>query len=287
MVRVANAQERTWEVSLLLPSFNTYYQENAKDLANGQPIDLEGNSWDALQFNPRLIYRAREELNLPLFLSLDVNVPVVTITRLEVGHEQLISGTTAVTQQEQVAHNDLSARLLLGWEMLPFLQPYIALERSRFTSERTGQRNGNDSGGYTPDNNSDYTETIYSTQLGLGITGMIPLNENADVRLRYEASYEVPQAVFVSNSYYASSGVWGQGTGGYTLNGKVQLDIPLRVTEMLSEHDGYFTIGGLISKRHWNGWSGFGLVNGLPGTLMWPENYWVKAGGFIGIGMFF
>lgn len=282
------AQERPWEIALELPSFNTFYQENFHNPTDGDAEDLRGNAWDALQLHPMITYRARQELHLPLFLTVEANIPIVTVKRLEVGDEYEPAGITALTQQENVAHQDVTGRALLGWEILPFLQPYAGVVRSRFTSERVGQLDGNETGNLVPNPNQDYTETVYSTHLCFGIQGAIPLNENADIRIRYDAHYEVPQSVFVSDTYFGE-GAWGQGTTGYTIGGRVQLDIPFRAMEMFAEHDGYFTIGGIISKREWNGDGQTGVYwNGdYSENLLWPQNFAVEAGGFIGIGMFF
>ncbi len=284
----AQAQEQPWEIALEVPSFNTYYQENFNNPADGDAEDIRGNAWDALQLHPIVTYRAKQELHLPLFLSVEADIPVVTVKRLEIGDEYEPAGITELTQQEQVAHDNLTGRALLGWEILPFVQPYAGVVRSRFMSERTGQANGNETGKLVPDANQDYTETVYSTHLCFGIQGVIPLNHNADIRIRYDAGYEIPQSVFVSNTYFGA-GAWGQFTTGYTISGRLQLDIPFRAIEMFADHDGYFTIGGLISKREWNGDGQTGLVwNGdYSVNAAWPQNFMVEAGGFIGVGMFF
>jgi len=283
----ARAQERSWELSVQFASFNTYYQENFFDPNTSYPESVEGNSWDALQVHPSLTYRARKDLDLPFFVSVEAMVPTVTVARQEVGY-QYTPGATYVTQKEQVAHRDLWERATFGWEMLPFLEPYLAVERSRFASERTGQVEGQEDGTFLPDPNADYTEPVFSTHLAFGVMGAIPLNANADVRLRYEAEYENPQAVFISNSYFGS-GRWGDGTTGYTYGGRLQLDLPFRLFEFLEAGDGYVTIGGFASKRYWNGDGADGdlFVNGLPDITQWPKNFAVEAGGFIGFGVFF
>ncbi|HET6399790.1 MAG TPA: hypothetical protein VFH95_00165 [Candidatus Kapabacteria bacterium] len=284
----ARAQERAWEFALEVPSFNTYYQENFNNPIDGDAEDIRGNAWDAVQIHPIITYRAWQEFHLPLFLSVEVNIPIVTVKRLEIGDEYEPAGVTDLTQQEQVAHKDLTGRAVIGWEMLPFLQPYAGLVRSRFTSERVGQLDGDETGNLVPDANQDYTETVFSTHLCFGIQGAIPLNANGDVRIRYDAGYEIPQSVFVTNTYFAAE-AWGQGTTGYTIDGRVQLDLPFRAVELFADHDGYFTIGGIISKREWNGDGRQGITSyeDYPVNITWPRNFAVEAGGFIGIGMFF
>ncbi|MFI5201226.1 MAG: hypothetical protein ACHQNE_02420 [Candidatus Kapaibacterium sp.] len=277
----SRAQEKPWEIALEVPSFNTYYQEN---FTNFNPESVQGNAFDAIQLHPRITYRARRQTGLPIFVTAEVIVPLLTVKRLETGSDYAPDGITSTTQKEQIAHTNLTGRVVLGWEMLSYLQPYVAIERSRFASERTGQVDGSDTG-FSPDPIQDYTETVWSTQLGFGIQGAIPLNAKGDVRIRYDAGYEIPQSVFVSDTYFGA-GAWGQGTTGYTISGRVELDIPFRI---IADTDGYFTIGGLVSKREWNGngsrglyWNGDYAVN-----LTWPQNFTVEAGGFIGIGMFF
>gem|GEM_PF-2464061 len=282
------AQERPWEFALELHSFNTYYQENFHNPSDGDAEDIQGNAWDVLQLHPILTYRARHELHLPLFLTVEADIPLVTMKRLEIGDEYEPAGITELTQKAQVAHANFTGRALLGWEMLPFLQPYAGVVRSRFTSERTGQADGNETGNLIPDANQDYTETVYSTHLCFGIQGALPLDENADIRIRYDAGYEIPQSVFVSNTYFGA-GLWGEGTTGSTIRGRVQLDLPFRSVQLLADRDGYFTIGGLISKRVWNGDGQIGSVStgDYSVNVAWPQNFAVEAGGFIGIGMFF
>ncbi|HZK75357.1 MAG TPA: hypothetical protein VFD13_00465, partial [Candidatus Kapabacteria bacterium] len=202
------AQERPWEIALEVPSFNTYYQENFNNPIDGDAEDIRGNAWDALQLHPIITYRARQELHLPLFLTVEASIPIVTVKRLEIGDEYEPAGVTDLTQQENVAHQELTGRALLGWEILPFLQPYAGVVRSRFTSERVGKVDGNETGKLIPDANQDFTETVYSTHLCFGIQGAIPLNANGDVRIRYDAGYEIPQSVFVSNTYF-NAGAWG------------------------------------------------------------------------------
>jgi len=282
------AQERPWEIALEVPSFNTYYQENFNNPIGGRAEDLRGNSWDALQIHPLITYRAWQQLHLPLFLSIEATIPIVTVKRLEIGDEYKPSGVTDLTQQENVAHEDLTARAALGWEILPFLQPYAGIVRSRFTSEREGQLDGTQAGKLTPDPNQDYTETVYSTQLCFGIQGAIPLNANGDILIRYDAGYEIPQSVFVSDSYFGT-GAWGEGTTGYTISGRAQLDLPFRAIGLFADHDGYYTIGGMISKREWNGDGSQGMTwhEDYPVNIVWPQNFVIQAGGFVGIGMFF
>src|SRR5438067_13602442 len=78
----AFAQEKSWEMSLTISSFNIYYQENFKNTEDGDPQDIQGNTWDAIQLRPVVTYRARQELNLPFFLTIEANIPIVTISRL-------------------------------------------------------------------------------------------------------------------------------------------------------------------------------------------------------------
>src|ERR1035437_2265437 len=99
------AQERPWEIALELPSFNTFYQENFKNSVGGDAEDIRGNAWDALQVHPIITYRARQELHLPLFLTVEADIPIVTVKRLEIGDDYKPAGITYLTQREQVAHD--------------------------------------------------------------------------------------------------------------------------------------------------------------------------------------
>lgn len=289
LARVAHAQEKPWEVALALSAFNTYYEEDFSNKIDGSPQDVRGNSLTAPAFMPRITYRMRQDLRLPFFLSIEAAAPAVTMKRLEVGHlyanSKLLGYGTFTTQQEDVQHSDLSGRATLGWEMLPFFQPYVSIERSSFASRRTGQLDGTDAGTLVPDPSQDYTETVTSTYIGFGFEGVVPLNINTDVRLRYAVGYEIPQTVKVENTSFDPSSVedgsstTGQGTTGYTYGGRVQLDMPF---SPLRSNDGYWTIGGVISKHQWNG---DGQQTRPIGQ--WPSNFRVEAGGFVGIGMFF
>jgi hypothetical protein len=223
-------------------------------------------------------------LRLPFFVSIEVSIPAVTLKRLETGHVYEPSGA-GLTQTEDVQHSNLFGRATLGWEMLPFFEPYVTIERSSVTTRRTGQLDGTDTGTLVPDLSQDYTETVTSTQLGFGFEGVVPLNIIADVRLRYAVSYEIPQTVIVENTSFdpatveGGSSTTGQGTTGDTYGARVQLDLPLA---LLESNDGYWTIGGVLSKRQWNG------DGEHPRPLgQWPSNFRVEAGGFVGIGMFF
>ena len=281
---VTRAQEKPWEVAIYLQSHNTYYEEIAT-APDGDQTTLAGNSFSIVSLRAAITYRGRRDLNVPLFISVEPTVPVIALKGLEVGSENEPDGGRVVTSKEDVRHTNLMGRALLGFEILPFLQPYVAIERGSFASRRTDQQDGTESGAFTPDINQDYTETILSTQLGFGIEGSVPLNENADWRIRYDLGYEIPQTVSVSNTYFGP-GEWGQGTTGYTFGGRVELDLPLRSIELLADNNGYLTIGALASKRHWNGDGRVGLEI-IPLQPYWPANSVVDAGGFIGIGMFF
>ncbi len=288
LLTVSAHAQSSWEASLLVSSFNTYYQENFNNPADGDPEDVKGNAWDALQLHPMLTYLAQRGLGLPLFVIVDAQIPLVTVKRLEIGDEYEPAGMTDLTQEEQVAHADLTGRAILGWEMLPCLQPYLGIVRSRFTSERTGQLNGDEEGHLIPDANRDYTETVYSTHLCFGLEGTIPLATSSSIQLRYDAAYEIPEAVFVSNSYFGP-GTWGQGTTGYTIGGTVQLDVPFSAINLSAVNNAYFSIGGMLYRREWdgNGATGTAWYQGYSLEVSWPKNFTVEAGGFLGVGMFF
>ncbi len=284
----ARAQEKPWELSLGLGAYNTNYAETYTIPNDGNPGALNGNSFTVLALRPSITYRGRQQLSLPFFVTIEAVLPIVTATGLEVGHDTVSSQSVFVTQKEDVRHVDVTGRAVLGYEILPFLQPYMAYERSSYAARRTGEMDGNDAGNFSIGDNQDYTETVSSTQLGFGVQGVVPLNRNADIRLRYDFGYEVPQSVSVTNDYYGT-GSFGEGASGYTIAGKVQLDMPLHIMDLFENHDGYWTIGLNISKRHWNGDGalGHGIQSGLPATLTWPANTVVKAGGFVGVGLFF
>jgi hypothetical protein len=281
---VSFAQEKSWEFALTLHAYNSGYEETFINPKNNDPMDAQGNSFTAFAPHLCIAYRARQDLHIPIFLTIEGTVPLVTMKGLEVGHETKSDGTVGVTYKTDAQHNDLNGKVLLGVEILPFLQPYVAIERSNLTSRRTGQLDGNDHGGFEPDQNPDYSEPVLSTHLGFGVQGTVPLNENADIRIRYDLGYEIPQTVSVSNTSF-DPGTWGQGTTGYTYGGRIQLDLPLRFIELFTNHDGYWTIGGSFSRRHWNGDGLHGV--GIFGIPIWPANTMVKAGGFIGVGLFF
>ena len=285
----ARAQEKPWEAAICLQPYNTHYEETSQS-ESGNPTTLAGNSFSVLSLRASVTYRARQELHLPFFVTIEPTISVVTLKGSEVGSENEPDGTRLVTSKEDVQHTNLTGRALLGFEILPFLQPYIAIERGQFESRRTNQQDGTESGGFVPDVDQDYTETIMSTQLGFGVQGAVPLNDNADWRIRYDLGYEIPQTVRVGNTFFGP-GTWGQGTTGYTFGGCVQLDVPFRLIPLFADNNGYFTIGALLSKRHWNGDGQQGgpvVANDvLYKTLGWPANSVVDAGGFIGVGILF
>ncbi|MDP4243462.1 MAG: hypothetical protein Q8921_12090 [Bacteroidota bacterium] len=252
-VTVSKAQEKPWELSLAFSAYNTFYEEDfmskiqPSEIAS-YPQDLRGNSFTALAFSPHITYRARQDLSLPFFLSLEGSIPSVTIKGLETGHKYE-PNVAYLVQREDVQHDEVSGSLTLGWEMLPWIQPYLMIERSRFASRRLGQLDGTDSGTLVPEANQDYTEIVIATNIGFGIAGMVPLTMSNDIRMRYDVGYQVPQTVFVENDLFGTAPT-GQGTTGYTIGGHVQLDLPFGP---LQSNDGYWTIGGSIAKRHWNG----------------------------------
>jgi hypothetical protein len=69
------------------------------------------------------------------------------------------------------------------------------------------------------------------------------------------------------------------------------LDIPFRAVAFFEDNNGYFTIGGIASKRHWNGDGKAGgpsdVNNVFYETITWPANSIVQAGGFVGVGVLF
>lgn len=274
--------QRAWEASLGFRAYNTFYEEDFQSKilpedVRSYPQDLRGNSFTALAVNPSLTYRARRQLGLPLFVSLEASIPLVALTGLETGHKYKPENAYLV-QREDIEHREHSVHAMLGWEMLPFLQPYVIFDYAAFASRRSNQLSGNDSGQLVPEVNADYTETATSTHLGFGVAGFIPLTLNSLTRLRYQLGYEVPQSSSVVNDLFNTDPT-GQATSGYTIGGRVLLDLPLGIAD---SHDTYWSIGLTASKRYWNGDGGRAKGAGL-----WPANFAVQAGGFIRVGMFF
>src|SRR5207247_475703 len=109
--------------------FNINYQENYI-FGDGSTGGLKGNSFTALAVHPSITYRARQDLSLPFFIALDASLPAVVLTGQEAGHKTM-GGVTGTTQKEDVRHTDLTFRALLGVELLPWLEPYVAVERSQ------------------------------------------------------------------------------------------------------------------------------------------------------------
>ncbi len=284
------AQERSWEFALTLNAYNSGYDEVMVSPDNGALLDATGNSFIALAPQLAITFRARQDLRLPLFLTVQGCLPLMTSKGSEVEHATNTDGTGGITYKTEATHNETLGRGVLGVEILPFLQPYVAVERSQLSSRRTGQLDGNDQGQFVPDANQDYTESVVSTELGFGIQGTAPLTINGDIRIRYDFGYLIPQTVSVSNTSFDAAS-FGQGTTGYTFGGRVQLDLPFILFNPFTDHDGYWTIGATFSKRHWNGDGRLGRTTSSDGqpsqTLLWPDNTMVKAGGFIGIGLFF
>jgi hypothetical protein len=280
---IAKAQERPWEVFLAVHSFNTFYEEDFKE-KDGNPAKLEGNGWTAAALHATITYRGRQQLRLPFYITIEGELPLVLSKRLEVGHEYAPSGTVFLTQSEDITHRFLEGRAIIGFELLPFLQPYVGLSRSNVRQRRMNQLDGQYDSTLKPDKDKDYNEDIFATFVDVGIEGIIPLNANADIRLRYDLGYKTPQTVFISNDYF-DPGTWGQGTTGYEYGGRVQLDLPLYLFDLFERHSGYWTIGGTLTRLHWNG-------DGRTGDEIfrkphWPENTGTNAGGFIGLGLFF
>jgi hypothetical protein len=273
--------QRAWEVSIGFSGYNTFYEEDfmskiREDEIMSYPQDLRGNSLTALALNPSITYRARREQQLPFFLTLEGQIPIVVLRNLETGHKY--KEVAYLVQREDVEHRSYAGCATLGWEMLPWLQPCLMFEYNVFTTRRIDQLNGTDSGTLVPEADNDYTETAKSTQFGIGVEGYIPLAENSLTRIRYQIGYHIPQYSSVDNDLDGFGAIsTGQGTSGYTIGGKVQVDLPLA-----SMNDSYLSFGGRAQKRYWNGDGG-----SAKGTGRWPANFAIEAGGFIGVGMFF
>jgi hypothetical protein len=275
--------QRPWELSFACSANNTYYEEDfmSKILESefaSYHQDIRGNSFTALALNPSITYRARRDLRLPFFVTVEGSVPVVTLKGLETGHKYKPDNAYLV-QQEDVEHNLYTGHAIVGWELLPWLQPYVLFDYSVFVTRRMNQLDGTDSGTLVPEKDKDYSETVTSTHLGFGVEGYVSLSDNSLTRLRYRLGYAVPQSSSVVNDLEAfNTDPTGQSTSGYTIAGKIQLDLPLSA----SSHDTYISFGALALKRYWNG---DGFV--AKGSGRWPANFAVQAGGFIGVGMFF
>jgi len=241
-----------------------------------------GNSLTAIAPTIRVTYRARQDLRLPLFVSIDGQIPVLLISSLEAQRVYRKDGTSGITNKEQLAEHDLLFRAMAGFELLPFLQPYIGFQRSILDQIRTEQVDGLDDSAFHPDKDPKYHENILASYISVGIQGIVPLNYDADVRLRYDLGYKIPQSVFVNNSSsFFDPGIWGQGTTGSEYGGSLQVDFPLTLLEL---YNGYWTVGGTFMRRDWNG---DGQTSTAFHSPHWPANSLTNAGGFIGLGLFF
>jgi hypothetical protein len=276
------AQQKSWEVATDVEASNTHYRELSMSDAH-EPMTLEGNSMTPAALHAYIAYHADRHFHVPLFLTLQSQVPIFASNGDEAGHLER-NGTQFLTQKELVRHSSNFILSECGYELLPILKPYLSIEFNEFLSRRTNQVEGTDDGELLPAKKQDYLETVTSSHLGVGIQGGIPLTESAGWRIRYDVGYQIPQAVKVTNTFF-DQGYWGQGTTGYTLKGRLQLDLPFALTPGQARHDGYVTIGSIFQRRHWNG-------DGRTATEIfanphWPENTIFTAGAFLGTGVFF
>src|SRR5207248_5535849 len=120
-----------------------FYEENFNELKDGKsvPGDLQGNALTVAAPNLRIRYRGRQQLHLPFFLSIEAELPVALRQGLEVGH-LYDSAQTFFTQQEQITQKAIRGRIILGFELLPFLQPYVGLSRVTIQQRRMDQQDG-------------------------------------------------------------------------------------------------------------------------------------------------
>ena len=279
------AQEPPLEIAIRASSFNTYYQENFADPFNDNSEEVDGNSWSILSLDMGIAYRVPKTFPAPLLLMADWQAPAILLKGLEIGNEYPPNGITQLTQQEHVKYNNFWGKIVVGWELLPFLNPYVGFVWSDFTAERTGQLDGTANGTLTPDPNQDYTERISATYYCLGLQGTVPFRHGTDYLIRYDADLELPNHVSVTNDYFGS-GSWGQGTTGYAVRARAELDIPFFTTPFKTH---YVTIGASVALQKWNGDGRTGIVwNGdYSQTVTWPRNFSFEAGGYIGLTQYF
>jgi hypothetical protein len=284
---IAHAQ-KPWEVSLAAGSLNTYYDEESISMMYatpqypmGLPQSLGGNSFTLLSLSPEVTYRARRQLGFPAFARVSATMPLITLSGLEAGH--LRDSVNSLVQREDVKHSRRSVSVTIGYELLPFLQPFATYEWEKFASRRMNELDGTDTGTLEPYYDQDYTETVTASSLGFGFEGYFYVSENSDIRVRYRFGYAVPQSVSSINDIKFGDVDWsktvlGEGTTGYMFSGQAQVDFPL-------PHDSYWSVGATLSKHYWNGDGREVHIPGQP--RQWPINFAVEAGGFVKIGMFF
>ena len=196
--------QKPWEVSLAAQAFNTYYEEKSTSMLYaspeypmGFPQSLGGNSLTLFGLSPEITYRARRQLGFPAFARVSASMPLVTLTGLEAGHVH--DSANSLVQTEDVKHSRKTLSVTVGYELLPFFEPFVTYEWEKFASRRMNELDGSDTGTLNPYYDQDYTETATSSSLGLGFEGFIYPSMSSDMRIRYRFAYLIPQTVNVLN----------------------------------------------------------------------------------------
>lgn len=271
------AAQEPWRLELATGPLLTLYDE---DPGIQSAPELIGNSV-TIPVRLELEYDLMRSLRIPGWISVSGELPVASISGKEVGHV-VRNGTTYTVQREDVQYRNSNLIAALGYEILPFLQPFAFAEIGRQSTRRLNQQNGEADGSLQPDDDQDYTESAKVVYLGGGIRSIIPLDPDGGLRIRFQASYANAQSVEITNDYFGN-GTWGQHTTGYRLAGRMALEVPIGF--MPSTHDSYLSAGLSARSTRWNG-------DGRVGTEIfmqpwWPRNVRTEWGAFAGLGVFF
>lgn len=274
---VAHGQGAPIRMEVTVGASTLHYNENPARL---NAPELTGNSV-SVPIHIEAQYSAATDLRLPVWLLVAADLPTIASAGEEIG-KITRDAIEFTVQKENVVYRPTTLSASLGFEVLPFLQPYLMFEYSHLASRRTDQQNGQQDGTFLPEPNQDYTETVGATLLGVGCLSVIPLEENAASRLRLNVAYVNAQSVSVANDYYGE-GLWGQHTSGYELKGRIAFETSMR--SLALGQDPYLTLGIDATTQRWDG-------NGRTGAEVfqhpvWPANTITGLGAFAGLGLFF
>lgn len=139
--------------------------------------------------------------NLPIFVAVAGGIPVktfgsqdrLTVTKL---------GTEYLTQVNEVEHEYSMLRMFAGYKLKPVFQPFILFERALFQSTRWDLQRGTDEGVFVRDTpNVTWHERVWSSHIGGGFQGGIPLDDDNVLSARFRIGVLFPISSFVTNDH--------------------------------------------------------------------------------------
>lgn len=235
----------------------------SEDFFNGKgnPATLEGSS-SAIVGTISIEYDLERSFNVPLFAAVSVATPINIFTGTEHGTFRR-EGITYINQRQDVEHLYQAFRAFAGYKLKSVFTPFVIFERSLFQSTRSNMVVGTDSGVLVPaDSNITWHERVWSSHIGAGFQGGIPLDGPGLWSLRYRMAAMMPTTVFVTNDHpavFTQNGELGVGSTGLTILARLAMHYQWhpRSSVQLSM--------GLYSRE----WDGDGaLIKGA----RWPAN---------------